>query len=69
MSSTHELNSDVVTGDSYNIKNFEIITISRLFFYFLENCCSKNSCISDYSEMLAIISDDAQIWILSKVLI
>jgi hypothetical protein len=63
------LNSDDVTGDSYNSKSFEIITISGFFFYFLENRCSGNSRISDYSEIWAVILDDGKIWLSSKVLI
>jgi len=63
MSFAYELNSDVVTGDSYNTKNFEIITISRLFFYFLKNCYSGKSHISDYIEIWAVITDDGKIWI------
>jgi len=48
MSYTYRLNLDGNTDDSYNIKNFEIIKISRLFLYFLKNRCSGNSRIADF---------------------
>jgi hypothetical protein len=56
-------------GDSHNIKNFEIITISRLFFNFLKKRYSGSTHILDYSEMWEVMVDEGKVWTLSKVLI